>query len=46
MPDIFAYTDFRLFLADYYPDRKEHNPSFSCTRFPPQVGFLSSPTPP
>jgi uncharacterized protein (TIGR02147 family) len=39
MPDIFTYTDFRLFLADYYRDHKERNPSFSYQILADKAGF-------
>ena len=29
MPDIFTYTDYRTFLADYYCNHKAENPAFS-----------------
>lgn len=42
MPDIFAYTDYRKFLKDYYEEKKAEDPKFSHRYFTMKVGFSSS----
>lgn len=39
MPDIFAYTDYRKFLADYYAEHKAQNASFSYQTFSDKAGL-------
>ena len=39
MPDIFDYTDFRTFLADYFEERKKENPGFTYQLFADKAGF-------
>jgi len=39
MPDIFYYTDYRKFLADYYAERKAENAGFSYKAFSDKAGF-------
>jgi uncharacterized protein (TIGR02147 family) len=39
MPDIFAYTDYRKFLADYYTEHKGAKPGFSYQAFANRAGF-------
>jgi uncharacterized protein (TIGR02147 family) len=39
MNNIFTYTDYRKFLADYYEDRKKQNPGFSYQVFATKAGF-------
>jgi uncharacterized protein (TIGR02147 family) len=41
MPNIFNYSDYREFLADYYREKKESIPSFSYQNFSRQAGFAS-----
>jgi uncharacterized protein (TIGR02147 family) len=41
MPDIFSYTDFRKYLADYYDERKALSKSFSYKVFSEKIGFKS-----
>ena len=41
MPDIFAYSDSRLFLKDFYEERKKANPTFSYQQFANKAGFKS-----
>jgi uncharacterized protein (TIGR02147 family) len=41
MPDIFAYTDSRLFLKDYYDEQKKANASFSYQYFANRAGLKS-----
>ncbi len=41
MPDIFTYSDCRLFLKDYYEERKRVNPVFSYQQFANKAGFKS-----
>jgi uncharacterized protein (TIGR02147 family) len=41
MPDIFAYTDCRLFLKDYYGEQKKANASFSYQNFANRAGLKS-----
>ncbi len=42
MPDLFAYTDYRKFLKDYYEEQKGKDPKFSHRYFTMKVGFSSS----
>src|SRR4051794_5482246 len=39
MPDLFAYTDYREFLKDYYEEQKAKDPKFSHRYFTMKVGF-------
>lgn len=39
MPDIFTYTDYRTFLADYYCCHKAENPAFSYQLLSDKAGF-------
>jgi uncharacterized protein (TIGR02147 family) len=39
MMSLYAYTDFRAFLADYYSSRKEEDPAFSFKTFSERSGF-------
>jgi uncharacterized protein (TIGR02147 family) len=39
MPDVFRYTDYRKYLADYYAERKQQNPHFSYKTFSNIMGF-------
>jgi uncharacterized protein (TIGR02147 family) len=39
---IFAYTDYREFISDYFQDRKKGNPAFSHRMFARQAGFKTS----
>ncbi|MGA2508548.1 MAG: TIGR02147 family protein [Chitinispirillaceae bacterium] len=41
MPDIYTYTDYRLFLKDYYGERKKQQPSFSYQYFANRAGLKS-----
>lgn len=41
MPDIFAYSDSRLFLKDYYAEHKKAHPSFSYQYFANKAGLKS-----
>lgn len=41
MPDIFLYTDYRKFLADYYNEKKATKPSYSYRMFAEKAGFKS-----
>jgi|WetSurMetagenome_2_1015567.scaffolds.fasta_scaffold87637_2 uncharacterized protein (TIGR02147 family) len=41
MPNIFNYSDYRKFLADFYKDKKAAAPSFSYQNFSRQAGFSS-----
>jgi uncharacterized protein (TIGR02147 family) len=41
MPDIFTYSNSRLFLKDYYGERKKAHPSFSYRYFANKAGFKS-----
>jgi len=41
MPDIFSYTDYRKFLADYYEERKTSRFAFSYQNFSRKAGFTS-----
>ena len=43
MPNIFNYSDYRKFLADFYKDKKASTPSFSYQNFSRQAGFMSPP---
>jgi uncharacterized protein (TIGR02147 family) len=40
-PDIFVYSDYRKFLADYYAAAKEHHPAFSYRYFARRAGYTS-----
>jgi len=40
--DIYSYTDYRAYLADYYAKRKEAEPWFSYRMFARKAGFSSS----
>ncbi|MDB5051879.1 MAG: hypothetical protein JWO30_4950 [Fibrobacteres bacterium] len=42
MIDIFNYTDYRKYLADYYREQKAGNPKFSHRYFSLRVGYNSS----
>jgi uncharacterized protein (TIGR02147 family) len=42
MPDLFAYTDYRKFLKDFYEEQKARDPKFSHRYFTQKVGFSSS----
>jgi uncharacterized protein (TIGR02147 family) len=39
MLDIFAYTDYRKLLAEYYADQKKRNSAFSYQSFASKAGF-------
>jgi len=41
MPDVFNYTDYRKFLADYYEAKKKESASFSFQNFSHKAGFTS-----
>jgi uncharacterized protein (TIGR02147 family) len=41
MPNIFEYTDYKKFLADYYEKAKERNPGFSYQVFSQKAGIKS-----
>jgi uncharacterized protein (TIGR02147 family) len=41
MPDIFTYSDSRLFLKDYYDEQKKAHPSFSYQFFANKAGLKS-----
>jgi len=41
MPDIFTYSDSRLFLKDYYDEQKKAQPSFSYQYFANKAGLKS-----
>ena len=41
MPNIFNYSDYRKFLADFYKEKKGNTPSFSYQNFSRQAGFTS-----
>jgi len=41
MPDVFNYTDYRKFLADYYEAKKKESASFSFQNFSRKAGFTS-----
>ncbi|MBN2035486.1 MAG: TIGR02147 family protein [Chitinispirillaceae bacterium] len=41
MPNVFEYTNFRYFLADYYKAKKRVNPAFSYYGFSLRAGFKS-----
>jgi uncharacterized protein (TIGR02147 family) len=41
MPDIFSYSDYRKFLADYYEERKTSRFAFSYENFSRMAGFAS-----
>ena len=40
-PDIFAFTDYRAFLAQYYQAAKKHNRAFSYRYFSRKAGYKS-----
>jgi uncharacterized protein (TIGR02147 family) len=42
MPDLYAYTDYRKFLKDYYEEQKAKDAKFSHRYFTMKVGFSSS----
>jgi uncharacterized protein (TIGR02147 family) len=42
MPDLYAYTDYRKFLKDYYEEQKGKDTKFSHRYFTMKVGFSSS----
>jgi len=42
MKTIFDYTDYRLFLADYYTEKRAQNPGFSYRFIAQHVGFKSA----
>jgi|WetSurMetagenome_2_1015567.scaffolds.fasta_scaffold00149_28 uncharacterized protein (TIGR02147 family) len=42
MRDIFAYTNFRTYLKDYYKEQKRVNPEFSHRWFVKKLGFSTS----
>jgi uncharacterized protein (TIGR02147 family) len=42
MPNIFLYTDYRLFLKDYQKEQREKNSKFSHRYFAQKAGFSSS----
>ena len=39
---IYDYTDYRLYLRDYYEEQKTKNPAFSYRYFAKKAGFNSS----
>jgi uncharacterized protein (TIGR02147 family) len=41
MKNIFEYTDYRLYLADFYQEKKEQNPYYSFRIFSDKAGFKS-----
>jgi uncharacterized protein (TIGR02147 family) len=41
MPNVFIYSDYRIFLADYYAEKKRQTPSFSYQNFSRKAGFVS-----
>ncbi len=41
MKSVFEYTDYRLFLQDYYNDKKAANKAFSHRFIADRVGFKS-----
>jgi uncharacterized protein (TIGR02147 family) len=41
VPDLFQYTNYRLFLQDYYQSQKRTNPDFSLRYFAKQANFPS-----
>src|SRR5258706_2599512 len=41
-PDIYTYTDYRKFLADYYREQKARDPKFSNRYFSQKIGYNSS----
>jgi uncharacterized protein (TIGR02147 family) len=41
MPDIFTYTDFRKYLADYYNEQRAKSSSFSYRIFSEKIGYKS-----
>jgi uncharacterized protein (TIGR02147 family) len=41
MPDIFSFTDYRKFLANYYAEKKAEAPAFSYQNFARKAGFIS-----
>lgn len=42
MPDIYSYSDYRLFLADYFSQEKARNPAFSHQYFARKANIKSS----
>ncbi|MBD3322740.1 MAG: TIGR02147 family protein [Chitinivibrionales bacterium] len=42
MPDIYQYTEYRKFLADYFKEQKDSNPSFSHQYFARKASIKSS----
>lgn len=42
MKEIFAYTDYRKFLADYFEEQKRNSPHFSHRYFSQKAGFSTS----
>lgn len=41
MPNVFNYHDYRLFLGDYYEEKKSSSPTFSYQNFSQKAGFSS-----
>jgi len=41
MPNIFKYHDYRVFLGDYYREKKSQTPTFSYQNFSQRAGFSS-----
>lgn len=39
MPNIFEYTDYRKYLADWFEEKKKAQPAFSYTSFAQKAGF-------
>jgi uncharacterized protein (TIGR02147 family) len=39
MINVFAYTDYRKFLSDYYNEQKKLSPAFSYKNFSNKAGF-------
>lgn len=39
MPNVFEYTDYRKYLADWYKEKKTSNPAFSYNAFAQKAGF-------
>jgi uncharacterized protein (TIGR02147 family) len=42
MPNVFDYTDYRKFLADYYEEKKKGVASFSFHNFSRSAGFTGN----
>jgi uncharacterized protein (TIGR02147 family) len=42
LPDIFQYSDFRVYLFDYFSACKRDDPDFSCTDLHRQLGIPQS----